>query len=115
MELTPQASRSRRRSNGLARRKHRFAKRLRFLLLGLKMIDAFGPPAEKLVLALIQECIAQIWPEPTGVPSGTEAESHRRIVALGKCVPTAWEGSRPRDRSLPKPGAYYNRGRKIHL
>jgi hypothetical protein len=46
------------------------------------MIDAFGSPAEKLVLALIQECIAQIWPEATGMPSGTEAESHRRIVAV---------------------------------
>jgi hypothetical protein len=85
MELTPQASRNRRRSNGLARRKHRFAKRLRFLLLGLKMIDAFGPPAEKLVLGLIQECIAQIWPE-TGAPSGTEAKSHRRIVAVSPGV-----------------------------
>lgn len=86
MELTPQASRNRRRSNGLARRKHRFAKRLRFLLLGLRMIDAFGPPVEKLVLALIQECVAQIWPEPTGVPSGTQPDSHRRVVAVSPRV-----------------------------
>jgi hypothetical protein len=86
MELTAPASRNRRRSNRLARKKHRFAKRLRFLLLGLKMIDAFGSPAEKLVLALIQECVAQIWPEATGVPSGTEAESHRRLVAISPGV-----------------------------
>jgi hypothetical protein len=82
MELTPRASGPRRRPNGLARRKHRFAKRLRFLLLGLKMIDVFGSPVEKLVLALIQECIAQIWPEAMGVTPGTEAESHRRIVTV---------------------------------
>ena len=86
MELTPQASRNRRRSNGLARRKHRFAKRLRFLLLGLKMIDAFAPPVEKLVLALIQECVAQIWPETAGVPSGTQPDSHRRVVAVSPSV-----------------------------
>jgi len=51
------------------------------------MIDALAPPAEKLVLALIQECIAQIWPEPNGgVPAGTEAETHRRIVAASPSV-----------------------------
>jgi hypothetical protein len=46
------------------RRRQRSAKRLKFLLLGLKIINAFGPPVEKLMIALIQECIAQIWPEP---------------------------------------------------
>jgi hypothetical protein len=39
-----------------------------------------------LVLGLIQECIAQIWPETAGVPSGTEAELHRRIVAVSPGV-----------------------------
>jgi hypothetical protein len=78
MELTRQASYTRRRSHRLARRKHRFAKRLRFLLLGLKIIDALGTPAEKLMLALIQECIAQIWPEPSGLPS----VAHRRNIAV---------------------------------
>jgi hypothetical protein len=82
MELTPPASRTRRRSHRLARRKHRFAKRLRFLLLGLKIIDALGPPAEKLMLALIQECIARIWPEPSVEPSGLPAVTHRRNIAV---------------------------------
>jgi hypothetical protein len=82
MELTPQASHTRRRSHRLARRKHRFAKRLRFLLLGLKIIDAFGPPAEKLMLALIQECIAQIWPEPSVESSGLQSVAHRRNIAV---------------------------------
>jgi hypothetical protein len=82
MELTPQASQTRRRSHRLARRKHRFAKRLRFLLLGLKIIDAFGPPVEKLMLALIQECIAQIWPEPSVESSGLPSVAHRRNIAV---------------------------------
>jgi hypothetical protein len=83
MELTPEASRNRRcSSNRPARRKHRFAKRLRFLLLGLKMIDAFGPPVEKLVLALIQECITQIWPDPKCVTSSTDPYAHRRTLAV---------------------------------
>jgi hypothetical protein len=86
MELTPQASGPRRRSNGLARRKHRFAKRLRFLLLGLKMIDAFGSPVEKLVLALIQECIAQIWPEATGPSRSEESCGYRRTVRIAPTV-----------------------------
>jgi hypothetical protein len=81
MELPPPASHRRRRSQTLAKRKHRFAKRLRFLLLGLKMIHVLGAPAEKLILALIQECIAQLWPETTNVPGAAEAETHRRIVA----------------------------------
>jgi hypothetical protein len=86
MELTPQASRNRRRSNGLARGKHRFAKRLRFLLLALKMIDAFGSPAEKLVLALIQECIAQIWPEPNRPSRSAEPCAYRRTVGIAPTV-----------------------------
>ena len=86
MELTPPASRNRRRSNSLARKKHRFAKRLRFLLLGLKMIDAFGSPVEKLVLALIQECIAQIWPEPNRPSSSAGPYAHRRTVSVSSGV-----------------------------
>ena len=87
MELTPQDARNRRcYSNRLARRKHRFAKRLRFLLLGLRMIDAFGSPVEKLVLALIRECIAQIWPDQKRVTSSTEPYSHRRSVSVAPGV-----------------------------
>jgi hypothetical protein len=86
MELTPQASRNRRRSDGLARRKHRFAKRLRFLLLGLKMIDAFGPPAEKLLLALIQECIDQICPEAKCHSRSVECCARRRTVRIAPSV-----------------------------
>ena len=83
MELAPPVSRYRRRSNRLARKKHRFAKRLRFLLLGLKIIDAFGPPIEKLLLALIQECIAQIWPEPDRPSPTTDLYTHRRTISIG--------------------------------
>jgi hypothetical protein len=82
MDLPPQASHNRRRSNRLARRKHRFAKRLRFLLLGLKIVNALGPPVEKLMLALIQECIAQIWPEPSGESSRLQSVAHRRNIAV---------------------------------
>ena len=82
MELAPQRARNRRcYSNRLARRKRRFAKQLRFLLLGLKMMDALGSPVEKLVLALIQECIAQIWPDQKCVTSSTEPYSYRRTVS----------------------------------
>jgi len=86
MELTPQTSRNRRRSNSLARKKHRFAKRLRFLLLGLKIIDAFGPPIEKLLLALIQECIAQIFPEPNGPSPNADPYTHRRTISVTRRV-----------------------------
>jgi hypothetical protein len=86
MELPSQASRNRRRSNSLARKKHRFAKRLRFLLLGLKMLDAFGPPIEKLVLTLIQECIAQIWPEPTRSYPSAEPNSRRQTISVTPSV-----------------------------
>ena len=82
MELTPPASQSLRHSSRLASRKHRFAKRLRFLLLGLKIVNAFGPPVEKLMLALIQECIAQIWPEPSGESSSLQSVAHRRNIAV---------------------------------
>jgi len=86
MELPPQAASNRRRSNSLARKKHRFAKRLRFLLLGLKMLDAFGPPIEKLVLTLIQECIAQIWPEPTRSYPSAEPNSRRQTISATPSV-----------------------------
>jgi len=86
MELAPAASRNRRRSNYLARKKHRFAKRLRFLLLGIKMIDAFGSPVEKLILALIQECIAQIWPEANGAPPSAAPYSRRRTISISPSV-----------------------------
>jgi len=86
MELAPQPSRNRRRSNSLNRKKHRFAKRLRFLLLGLKMIDAFGPPIEKLVLALIQECIGQIWPEPRRPSPSADPYAHRRNISVTPSV-----------------------------
>jgi hypothetical protein len=86
MELAPQPSRNRRRSNSLTRKKHRFAKRLRFLLLGLKMIDAFGPPIEKLLLVLIQECIVQIWPEANRPSPSTDLYAHRRVISATPSV-----------------------------
>jgi len=87
MESVPQLTRTRRRySDRLKRRKHRLTKRLRFLLLGLKMIDAFGPPLEKLVIALIQECVAQIWTEPNRVSSGTEPYAQRQALAVNPSV-----------------------------
>jgi len=65
MESIPEPTRTQRRyPRRSTAKRNLFAKRLRFLLRGLKIIDAFGPPAERLVIALIQECIAQIWPEP---------------------------------------------------
>jgi hypothetical protein len=69
----------------LTRRRHRFAKRLRFLLLGLKIINAFGPPVEKLMIALIQECISQIWPEPfvDSIRPEPLSQKQRAIVSLG--------------------------------
>jgi hypothetical protein len=69
----------------LTRRRHRFAKRLRFLLLGLKIINAFGPPVEKLMIALIQECISQIWPEPfvDSIRPEPLSQKQRTIVSLG--------------------------------
>ena len=86
MELAPPEPRNRRRSNSLARKKHRFAKRLRFLLLGLKMIDAFGPPMEKLLLALIQECIGQIWREPNRPSPSADPYAHRRTISVTASV-----------------------------
>jgi hypothetical protein len=88
MELTPPPPRNRRRPNSLARKKHRFTKRLRFLLLALKMIDAFAPPIEKLLLALIQECIAQIWPESNRPSPSAEAYKHRRTISVNPSVRT---------------------------
>lgn len=87
MELPPQAPRNLRRySNVSSRRKHRFAKRLRFLLLCLKTIDAFGSPAEKLLVALIQECIAQILPEGNRVFSCQQPKLHERTNAVSPCL-----------------------------
>jgi len=82
MKLAPPEPRCWRRSNSLARKKHRLAKRLRFLLLGLKMIDAFGPPIEKLLLALIQECISQIWPEPNRSSPSADPYARRRTISV---------------------------------
>jgi hypothetical protein len=65
----------------LARRRHRFAKRLRFLLLGLKLIDAFCPPLEKLMIALITECISQIWAAPSREPSELSLPPLRQNIA----------------------------------
>jgi hypothetical protein len=67
----------------VARRRHRFAKRLRFLLLGLKLIDAFCPPLEKLMIALIRECISQIWAEPTREVTEAGPSPHRQNIAVG--------------------------------
>ena len=69
----------------VTRRRHRFAKRLRFLLLGLKIINAFGPPIEKLMIALIQECISQIWPEPSveSIRPDPLSQKRRTVVGLG--------------------------------
>jgi hypothetical protein len=80
--LTRRQSRYHRR---LARRRHRFAKRLRFLLLGLKIVNALGPPIEKLMIALIQECISQIWPEPTVESMRLDPMSQKRtnLVRVG--------------------------------
>jgi hypothetical protein len=86
MELAPPELRNRRRPNRLARKKHRFAKRLRFLLLGLKLIDAFGPPIEKLLLALIQECIGQIWLEPNRPSPSADPYAHRRTISVTSSV-----------------------------
>jgi hypothetical protein len=86
MKLAPPEPRNRRRSDSLARKKHRFAKRLRFLFLGLKMIDGFGPPIEKLLLTLIQECISQIWPEPNRPSPSADPYAHRRAISVTPSV-----------------------------
>ncbi len=78
----------------LTRRRHRFAKRLRFLLLGLKIINAFGPPVEKLMIALIQECISQIWPEPSVESMRPDPLSQKR-------------------RTMVSPGAQSGKGQRI--
>jgi hypothetical protein len=83
MESPPPVSRNRQRYyNGLARKRHRFARRLRFLLLGLKLIHPFGLPLEKLAIALIQECVSQIWPEPERRSGNAATYSHRRALAV---------------------------------
>jgi hypothetical protein len=46
------------------------------------MIDAFGPPIEKLLLALIQECIAQILPETNGPSPKPDPYTHRRTISV---------------------------------
>jgi hypothetical protein len=66
----------------LARRRNRFARRLRFLLLGLKLIHPFGLPLERLAIALIQECVTQIWPETERTSCGGETYSQRRAFVL---------------------------------
>src|ERR1700730_15831970 len=78
----------------LTRRRHRFAKRLRFLLLGLKIINAFAPPVEKLMIALIHECIAHIWPEPS-------VESIRLDLLFA------------RRRAVVSPGSRFGQGQRI--
>jgi hypothetical protein len=70
----------------LARRRHRFVKRLRFLLLGLKLIGVFAPPLEKLMIALIKECISQIWPEPSREATKVGPSSHRQNITAGVCA-----------------------------
>jgi hypothetical protein len=83
MESPPSIRRSQQRYyNRLAKRRHRFTRRLRFLLLGLKLIHPFGLPLEKLAIALIQECVAQIWPEPERMSCSGETYSQRRALAV---------------------------------
>jgi hypothetical protein len=89
MDNTAQNTRSRRfYPRRSTRRKNRIAKRLRFLLQGLKIIDAFGSPAEKLVIALIQECVSQIWPESQGASCNPEPPVRRHIAAVSLRVPS---------------------------
>ena len=64
MNSVPPPAATRRRDRRRLAKRNLFTKRLRFLLLGLKLIDALGPPAQKAMIALIQECVAQIWPDP---------------------------------------------------
>jgi hypothetical protein len=83
MELSPSIRRKQQRHyNRLAKRRQRFAKRLRFLLLGLKLIHPFGLPLENLAIALIQECISQMWPEPEPTACSGAAYSRRRGLAV---------------------------------
>ena len=67
----------------IARRRHHFAKQLRFLLLGLKLIDACCPPLEKLMIALIKECISQIWAEPNREATEIGPSLHRQNITAG--------------------------------
>ena len=84
METLPLATRNRQRYyKRYNRRQHRFAKRLRFLLLGLKIINGFAPPMEKLIFALIQECISQLWPEPSAGLVRPGPVSQKRAIAAG--------------------------------
>jgi hypothetical protein len=90
MGTAPPITRTRQSSyQRLARRRHRFAKRLRFLLLGLKLVGAFAPPLEKLMIALIKECISQIWPEPSREPIKVEPCLHRQNITAGVCARAA--------------------------
>ena len=59
------------------------------------MIHAFCPPAEKLLLALIQACVAEIWAEPKRLRSQTETFPVRNITTVGL---------RPRSGSRPTAG-----------
>jgi hypothetical protein len=47
------------------------------------MIHAFCPPAEKLFLALIQVCVAEIWAGPKRLRSHTEPFLARNITTVG--------------------------------
>jgi hypothetical protein len=82
MESPPVRPNRQRYYNRLARRRHRFARRLRFLLLALKLIHPFGLPLEKLVIAVIQECVTQIWPEAERMSGKGAVSSRRRALAV---------------------------------
>lgn len=47
------------------------------------MIDVFCPPTEKLLLALIRACLAEIWSEPKRLGSQKERFVARNGVAVG--------------------------------
>ena len=44
-------------------------KRLRALIISLKLFAALGSPAEKLAIALISDCLHQIWPDIKCAPT----------------------------------------------
>jgi hypothetical protein len=91
MESPPPVRRNRQRCyNRLARRRNRLARRLRFLLLGLKLIHPFGLPLEKMAIVLIQECVDQIWPQPERLSGNVAAYSHRRALVVS---PSAQPGN----------------------
>jgi hypothetical protein len=57
------------------------------------MIHTFCPPAEKFLLALIQACVAEIWPEAKRLRSQTKPFTARNIPTVGL---RPQSGSRPR-------------------